>query len=196
MLITLTLQFLVSAVFCTLTEKKKKFLNQILWFEWLPCLLLKILSVCILWICFIMLCLSYLDIYICELLPVWKANKLGSSVSSRCYKRTVILCLDGILSLLPVNYWFTWCIVFYLGLYTKLLFCLLFFSPFNWTRVSSMLGMHLIGSDVQVISIFCRSWRNLVILVGSILKLSLVNVSMNSCEDTVTWKVTCAQVME
>jgi len=59
-----------------------------------------------------------------------------------------------------------------------------------------MLGMHLIGSDVQVISIFCRSWRNLVILVGSILKLSLVNVSMNSCEDTVTWKVTCAQVME
>lgn len=70
------------------------------------------------------------------------------------------------------------------------------FFPFNWTRVSSMLGMHLIGSDVQVISIFCRSWRNLVILVGSILKLSLVNVSMNSCEDTVTWKVTCAQVME
>lgn len=111
-------------------------------------------------------------------------------------KELFFLCLDGILSLLPVNYWFTWCIVFYLGLSIKLLFCLLFFSPFNWTRVSSMLGMHLIGSDVQVISIFCRSWRNLVILVGSILKLSLVNVSMNSCEDTVMWKVTCAQVME
>lgn len=79
----------------------------------------------------------------------------------------------------------------------KVLFCLLFFFLFfNCTRVSLMLGMHLIGSDVQVISIFCRSWRNLVILVGSILKLSLVNVSMNSPEETVMWKVTCAQVME
>lgn len=42
-----------------------------------------------------------------------------------------------------------------------------------------MLEMHLIGSDIQVMSVFCRGWRNLVILVGSISKFSLLNVSMN-----------------
>jgi len=42
--------------------------------------------------------------------------------------------------------------------------------------------MHLIGSDIQVMSVFCRGWRNLI-LVGSILKFSLLNVSMNTFEE-------------
>lgn len=58
-----------------------------------------------------------------------------------------------------------------------------------------MLGMHLIGSDTQVMSVFCRGWRNLVILVGSISKFSLLNVSMNTFEETVVRKVTCVVVM-
>lgn len=58
-----------------------------------------------------------------------------------------------------------------------------------------MLGMHLIGSDTQVMSVFCRGWRNSVILVGSILKFSLLNVSMNTFEATVVRKVTCIVVM-
>lgn len=59
-----------------------------------------------------------------------------------------------------------------------------------------MLGMHLSGSDIQVMLVFCRSWRNLVISVGSILKFSLLNVSMNNSEETTMWKVTYVIVMK
>lgn len=59
-----------------------------------------------------------------------------------------------------------------------------------------MLGMHLIGLDTQVMSVFCRGWRNLVILVGSTLKFSLLNVSMTTSEETMVRKVICVVVIK
>lgn len=41
-------------------------------------------------------------------------------------------------------------------------------------------------------SVFCRGWSNLVILVGSILKFSLLNVSIYTLENTGTASNLCS----